>query len=135
MATVFISYRRDDSAGWAGRLATDLMERFGPEAVFQDIDAIEAGEDFLEAIGQALSSCSAALVLIGPDWSIIKGKDGRLQTESSPRSTVQNRYQKNASTCCTGSCFDRNLCRSLVYLAWSGKYEKGVRVHPRAEYR
>jgi hypothetical protein len=31
MAGIFISYRRDDSAGWAGRLATDLRERFGQE--------------------------------------------------------------------------------------------------------
>ncbi len=45
MAGVFISYRRQDSAGWAGRLATDLLDRFGTGAVFQDIDAIGAGED------------------------------------------------------------------------------------------
>ena len=76
MAGVFISYRRDDSAGWAGRLATDLEDRFGPDAVFQDIEAIGAGEDFVRAIDRALESCSAALVLIGPDWASIKGKNG-----------------------------------------------------------
>ncbi len=29
MSGIFISYRRDDSAGWAGRLSEHLKERFG----------------------------------------------------------------------------------------------------------
>ena len=76
MAGVFISYRRQDSAGWAGRLATDLVNMFGPDTVFQDIDGIRAGEDFREAIDRALDSCSVVLVLIGPDWSTIEDNDG-----------------------------------------------------------
>ena len=63
MAGEFISYRRDDSAGWAGRLATDLEGRFGAVTVFQDIEAIAAGEDFFQTIDQALGSCSAAMKL------------------------------------------------------------------------
>ena len=94
MAVVFISYRRDDSAGWAGRLATDLIERFGSEAVFQDIDAIEAGEDFVAAIERALGSCSAVLVLIGPDWSIIKGKGGGRRLDN-PADTVRLEVAKS----------------------------------------
>lgn len=30
MAGIFISYRREDSAGWTGRLAERLKEKFGP---------------------------------------------------------------------------------------------------------
>ncbi len=88
MADIFISYRRDDTAGWAGRLATDLVKRFGPEAVFQDISAIGAGEDFINAIESMLGSCSAVLVLIGPDWSTIKGKDGNRRLDD-PSDTVR----------------------------------------------
>ena len=88
MAGVFISYRRDDSAGWAGRLATDLEGRFGADTVFQDIEAIGAGEDFVQAIDSALGSCSAALVLIGPEWAAIKGKHGARRLDD-PADTVR----------------------------------------------
>ena len=88
MAGVFISYRRDDSAGWAGRLATDLLKRFGAKAVFQDIGAIGAGEDFVTAIERALGSCPAVLVLIGPDWSTIKDKGGSRRLDD-PSDTVR----------------------------------------------
>ncbi len=93
MAGVFISYRRQDSAGWAGRLATDLLDRFGAEAVFQDINAIRAGEDFVTVIDRALGSCSALIVLIGPDWSTIKGKDGTLRLDD-PSDTVRLELSK-----------------------------------------
>ena len=68
MAKIFISYRRDDSAGYVGRLVRDLNEIFGPEQIFQDIQAIEAGEDFVEAIDRAVGACVVLLVLIGSRW-------------------------------------------------------------------
>ncbi len=93
MAGVFISYRRQDSAGWAGRLATALLDKFGEEAVFQDISAIGAGEDFVTAIDRALGSCSAVLILIGPEWSTIKGKDGNFRLDD-PSDTVRLELSK-----------------------------------------
>ncbi|MBP6708540.1 MAG: TIR domain-containing protein [Candidatus Accumulibacter sp.] len=88
MVRVFLSYRRDDSAGWAGRLATDLQKRFGHEAVFQDIDAIEAGEDFVAAIERSLESCSAVLVVIGREWSLITDEKGARRLDN-PDDTVR----------------------------------------------
>jgi hypothetical protein len=44
---IFISYRRKD-AGHAGRLSDRLIEHFGPDRIFQDIDSIEPGADFNE---------------------------------------------------------------------------------------
>ncbi len=88
MAGIFISYRRDDSAGWAGRLATDLIEKFGRDAVFQDISAISAGEDFINVIERMLGDCSAVLVLIGPDWSGVKGENGNRRLDD-PSDTVR----------------------------------------------
>jgi TM2 domain-containing membrane protein YozV len=88
MAGIFISYRRDDSAGWVGRLATDLQERFGQETVFQDIGAIGAGEDFVAAIERSLESCSAVLVVIGPEWSRVKDRAG-IRRLDNPDDTVR----------------------------------------------
>ena len=68
MPTVFISYRRDDTAGEAGRLADDLGERFGRSRVFIDVDSIPLATNFEERIQVALDSCQVVLVLIGRDW-------------------------------------------------------------------
>ena len=65
MPGIFISYRRDDSAGYAGRLLDHLSGHFGHERVFMDVDDIEAGTDFVEAIEQAVGSCDVLIALIG----------------------------------------------------------------------
>ena len=43
---VFISYRRSDTTGEAGRLADALESLLGAACVFRDADDIPAGEDF-----------------------------------------------------------------------------------------
>lgn len=68
MARFFLSYRRDDSAGFAGRLADDLEVRFGAGSVFHDVDDIAPGEDFVNALDRQLRSVDAVLVMIGPRW-------------------------------------------------------------------
>jgi TIR domain len=65
---VFLSYRRGDAAGYAGRLTDTLIQRLGPRGVFQDVSAISPGQDFTAAIDRALAESDAALVVIGPDW-------------------------------------------------------------------
>ena len=68
MATVFLSYPRNDSAGHAGRLYDGLGRRLGPGSVFRDIDALEPGQDFVAAIHARLADCRIFLALIGRDW-------------------------------------------------------------------
>ena len=46
MRAIFISYRRNDSEGEAGRLFDDLVGHFGEDSVFMDVSTIEAGRDF-----------------------------------------------------------------------------------------
>ena len=75
-ADIFVSYRRADSAGTAGRLVDRLSRHFGPGQVFRDIDSIEAGEDFEQAIRQALLAASAVLIVIGPRWLDASPEDG-----------------------------------------------------------
>ena len=65
---VFVSYRRDDAGGYAGRLTDALLQRLGPESVFQDVTAISPGQDYTVAIDRALADSDAALVVIGPGW-------------------------------------------------------------------
>lgn len=73
MGAIFISYRRDDAEGQAGRLYDDLVSRFGDNQVFMDVAGIDAGTDFRVAIDKNIASCSVLLALIGKDW--INAKD------------------------------------------------------------
>lgn len=75
---VFISYRRQDSQSAAGRLADSLEQRFGKAQIFRDVETIQPGVDFVEAIEGALSSCSAMLVVIGRRWKGDNGEQNRL---------------------------------------------------------
>ena len=72
----FLSYRREDSSAWAGRLRDSLAARFGPERVFQDVVAISPGDSFDDAIDRALEQCDVTLVVIGPRWLETRGADG-----------------------------------------------------------
>ena len=77
MSGIFISYRRDDSAGYAGRLADHLSRHFGRELVFMDVDTISPGQDFTEVLDQNLSACAALIVVIGKSWLICADAHGR----------------------------------------------------------
>ena len=66
---VFISYRRDDAAGYAGRLEEALEKRLGHGSVFRDVLDIAPGADFVAAIRQRLAGAKTVLVLIGPRWA------------------------------------------------------------------
>ena len=66
---VFISYRRDDAAGYAGRLEEALERRLGHGSVFRDVLDIAPGEDFVQAIRARLGGAKTVLVLIGPRWA------------------------------------------------------------------
>jgi TIR domain len=73
---IFLSYRREDSAAWAGRLHDSLAARFGERNIFQDVVAVQPGEDFTDAIDRALSQSEAALVVIGPRWLTVADAEG-----------------------------------------------------------
>lgn len=80
MDKIFISYRRDDAAGYARAIYEELTERFPPESVFMDVDAIEPGLPFDEVIRDAVGQCKVLLVLIGARW-LAPGADGRSRLE------------------------------------------------------
>ena len=68
MAATFISYRREDSAGYAGRLHESLERRLGSTHVFRDVDTLRPGQDYVKAIEQKLAACRVMLVVIGREW-------------------------------------------------------------------
>ncbi len=73
MGGIFISYRRVDTIAWAGRLFADLAGRFNVSQVFMDINGgIPRGAQFEDVLRNALTSCDALLVLIGPQWVTCK---------------------------------------------------------------
>lgn len=73
---IFISYRRDDAAGEAGRLADHLSRRFGADAVFLDIETIDPGTDFVSVLQTTLQQTAAVLVVIGTRWISLRGASG-----------------------------------------------------------
>jgi hypothetical protein len=77
MARIFISYRRDDTAAYAGRLNEHLSREFGKKRVFMDIDDIEPGQKFASVLRETLRKCQVVLVLIGKGWLAAADAAGR----------------------------------------------------------
>ncbi len=77
MTSVFISYRRDDAAGHAGRLYDRLSTRFGADRVFIDHYDLAPGEDFPKAIEANLERADVLLAMIGPRWVDARDVQGR----------------------------------------------------------
>ncbi|MEA2600741.1 MAG: hypothetical protein QOF89_1733 [Acidobacteriota bacterium] len=76
---IFISYRREDSAGYTRLLYEELVKRFGNESIFLDVTQIKPGEDFAEVIAGAVGSCQALIAVIGKTWlTVADGTKRRL---------------------------------------------------------
>jgi TIR domain len=73
---LFISYRREESAGHAGRLYDAIAARFGDRNVFMDVD-MAPGVDFVARITEAVADCDVLLVVIGPGWATLPNDRGR----------------------------------------------------------
>jgi hypothetical protein len=75
MASVFVSYRRTDAPGQAGRLYDRLVGRFGESNVYKDLDSTKPGADFAEVIEDTVSRCDALVAVIGRSW--LRAQQGR----------------------------------------------------------
>ena len=82
MSGVFISYRREDSGGYAGRLFDVLSARFGRENTFMDLAGIRGGDDFVRVIEEKIGSCDVLLAVIGERWLTIVGESGGRRLEA-----------------------------------------------------
>ena len=68
---IFISYRREDSAAYAGRLCDHLNTLMGADRVFMDFEDIAPGQRFAQTIDDTMARCDTALIVIGPRWAEI----------------------------------------------------------------
>jgi hypothetical protein len=82
MTTVFISYRRENTAGEARALFNDLVERLGDKSVFMDVDSIALGRDFRSVLQETTASCDLMLVIIGRNWADATDERGRIRLEN-----------------------------------------------------
>lgn len=74
---VFICYRREETAAYAGRLYDAMVSQFGEENVFMDVD-MAPGVDFEQRITEVVSGCVALLIVMGPHWAdTTEGEGGR----------------------------------------------------------
>ena len=66
--TIFISYRRQDTAPAAGRVYDRLRQLLSKRHVFFDVDTIAGGEDFVTKVTTAIQKSDAVLLFIGKKW-------------------------------------------------------------------
>ena len=76
-AKVFISYRRDDSAGHAGRVRDRLERELGRNLLFMDVDAIPLGTNFSKVLHEEVAKCGVLLAVIGPNWPDARDGEGK----------------------------------------------------------
>lgn len=74
---IFLSYRRDDSAGESGRIRDRLVGEFGDDCLFMDVDGIPFGVDFIKRLNDEVASCDVLLAVIGRQWIDIRDADGQ----------------------------------------------------------
>jgi len=79
---IFISYRRDDTEGEAGRLFDDLTRAFGTDNVFMDVAGIRPGVDFRTAIEDNVAHCVVLLAIVGPSWVSIEDATGQRRLDN-----------------------------------------------------
>jgi hypothetical protein len=65
---IFICYRRVDSAAITGRIYDRLVQKFGREAIFKDVDSMPLGVNFRKRLDAIVSECAVVLVVIGDRW-------------------------------------------------------------------
>jgi len=66
--TIFICYRREDSASWAEFLNDRLSLSVKGINVFRDADTLKGGMVYPEEIEKAVANCDALLAVIGKKW-------------------------------------------------------------------
>jgi len=91
MPQMFLSYRRDDATGVAGRIFDRLVAEYGKESVFMDVDTIPPGTDFRGHLFNVLQQCDLMLAIIGPRWA---GLGENMAVSTRPMTTCDSRSKR-----------------------------------------
>jgi TPR repeat protein len=79
---IFISYRRDDASYPAGRVYDRISAVFPQSQIFMDVDNLDPGVDFVEAIQASVSSCDVLIAVIGKRWLVSSDEEGRRRLDN-----------------------------------------------------
>lgn len=85
---IFISYRRNDTAGFARSLSDRLQGHFPQNKIFMDVDSIGPGLDFVKAIEDNVGSCDLLIAMIGKQWLAASDEEGRRRLDN-PEDSVR----------------------------------------------
>jgi hypothetical protein len=66
---IFINYRVQDTAAETGRLVDALKQAFYEDQIFMDIEKLEPGVDFRQALARSLETCDVLFAIIGTEWT------------------------------------------------------------------
>jgi TIR domain len=86
--TIFITYRRQDAGDVTGRIYDRLVQHFGRETIFKDVDSIPLGVDFRKFLGDAVGQCNLLLAVIGRQWLSGQNESGARRLDD-PRDFVR----------------------------------------------
>jgi hypothetical protein len=73
---IFINYRRGDDPGNTGRLFDRLQEVFSRDRLFMDVESIEPGLDFVQALQEQVAQCDVLFSVIGKGWLDARDETG-----------------------------------------------------------
>jgi hypothetical protein len=79
---VLISYRREDSAAYAGRIQDRLQRAFGRNLLFMDVDNIPLGVNFVQVVCDEVAKCDVLLAVIGRSWLHAQDAEGKRRLDS-----------------------------------------------------
>jgi hypothetical protein len=79
---IFLSYRRDDSAGQSGRIRDRLVRDFGNDYLFMDVDGIPLGTNFVKRLNDEVAGCDVLLAVIGKQWIEIRDESGHRRIDN-----------------------------------------------------
>jgi hypothetical protein len=65
---VFICYRREETAFAARAIYDRVAQKVGRENVFLDVDNIDPGVDWFDALNERVAACDALIAVIGRNW-------------------------------------------------------------------
>jgi hypothetical protein len=81
---LFISYRRQDTSGYALGLRRQFAQTLASARVFLDSQSIAAGMHWRDEIRERLSGCDVMLVLIGDEWLVMRDGQKKIEDENDP---------------------------------------------------
>jgi predicted acylesterase/phospholipase RssA len=83
MASIFISYRREDTESTTGRIYERLAKEYGKASVMMDIDNIPYGVDFRNYLQEQLAECEVMIAVVGTKWlGPRRGRQPRINDDS-----------------------------------------------------